>query len=104
MRRIRQSVEDSVIRSEWAAVFLHGGERTYRFWISSRRDFARSRELAGGNGKVSPPCKAAQPGGCKAPGSARPCERSGGPKPQKASHRHQGRDEETQRGRQAKKA
>ena len=32
MRRIRESVEDSVVRSEWAAVFLHGGERTCGFW------------------------------------------------------------------------
>src|SRR5438876_3192623 len=101
MRGVRESVEDSHIRSKRAAVLLHGDEGTCDFWIYARSDAPRSGEVAGRNGKVLAARKAAKRSGCTAIGSAGSPGRGGGAKPQGAGHWHQGPDEARQGSRNA---
>src|SRR3981189_1279964 len=104
MRGVRESVEDSHIRSKRAAVLLHGGEGTCDFWIYARSDAPRSGEVAGRNGKVLAARKAAKRSGCTAIGSAGSPGTGGGAEPQGAGHWHKGSDEAKQGSRDAEAA
>src|SRR5207302_10618122 len=101
MRGVRESVEDSHIRSKRAAVLLHGDEGTCDFWIYARSDAPRSGEVAGGNGKVLAARKAAKRSGCTAIGSAGSPGTGGEAEPQGAGHWHQDSDEAKQGSRNA---
>src|SRR6185437_16557373 len=101
MRGVRESLEDSHIRSKRAAVLLHGGEGTCDFWIYARSDAPRSGEVAGGNGKILAARKTAKRSGCTEIGSADSPGRGGGAKPQGTGHWHQGPDEAKQGSRNA---
>src|SRR4029077_8478284 len=94
MRGVRQSVEDSDVRSERATLLLHGGERTCGLWIYARSDVARSGQAVRGNGKVLAARKVAKPSRGTATASSAFGEAGGAVEPQEAGDRHGGPDEE----------